>query len=408
MTSDGLVVTNAHVAGGAAAYMVTVNGRSRPIPAQLWAIAECEDLAVLRLTSGSPFSTLSWSENAPYIGLQVGAAGFPSDVSTTESSVLYTYTVGNINTATTQDGTTWSSADVFTHGATIYGGSSGGPLVETAGGTVVGVNYARSGTGRSEALSSITARGIVDRLLAGKDVLAIGISGEVFYQFFDASKKSIGYGFANQKTSQVASSAPYGVWVRGVAPRSKASLAGILPGDVITVINGRPLNADPTMNAYCNVLRSNDPNANFPMKFEIVRPKAGYVSCEGEINGHVIGKKGAPNTACPETALSSNGTYAGQVGTPGSDLYHDLSLQIKDGVISGTSSWLVGSASVPGSVTGTISPTGAVVMTEKVVYQRETYLFTYAGTYDATTRRITGRATAEDGYSEDWSVGGQQ
>lgn len=400
MTSNGHIVTNAHVAVGQGIYTVSIEGRSRPVIAELTAIAECEDLAVLKLIDGAPYPALSWSEQAPRISMKIGVAGFPGDVRSTSDPTPYTFTEGTINTDVLYQNNYWSSADIFYHSAMAFGGNSGGPVVELDTGTVVGIHYAGSDT-RHQALSSTTSRAIVDKLLAGQDVLAIGFSGEMFYRYVNASNQTIGYGLVNQKPQQAAGQYPAGVWVRGVAAGGKAKRAGVLPGDIITAVAGVPLNGnDLTMQTYCNAMRSNNPNAGRVVDLEIVRPKAGGVTCAGEINGRTMGIKGAPSTACPEAALSSNGSYQGQVGVADATLNHELVLQIRDGTITGSGNW----SDATGTIQGTLAPNGAVVMKETIRFQGQTYTANYTGQYNPATRVITGRVTFGS-LSDNWSVG---
>ena len=400
MTSNGHIVTNAHVAVGQGIYTVSIEGRSRPVIAELTAIAECEDLAVLKLIDGAPYPALSWSEQAPRISMKIGVAGFPGDVRSTNDPTPYTFTEGTINTDVLYKNNYWSSADIFYHSAMAFGGNSGGPVVELDTGTVVGIHYAGSDT-RHQALSSTTSRTIVDKLLAGQDVLAIGFSGEMFYRYTNASNQTIGYGLVNQKPEKATGQYPAGVWVRGVAAGGKAKRAGVLPGDIITAVAGVPLDGnDLTMQTYCDAMRSNNPNAGRAVDLEIVRPKAGGVRCAGEINGRAMGIKGAPSTTCPETALSSNGSYQGQVGTADATLNHELVLQIREGVITGTGQW----SDATGTLRGTLAPSGAVVMEETIPFQGQTYVATYTGQYNPATRVITGRITFGN-LSDDWSVG---
>lgn len=422
MTSNGHVVTNSHVAVGQGLYTLTVEGRPRAINAELVAIAECEDLAVLRLVSGAPYPALSWSAETPRISLKVGAAGFPADVKTSGSPVLYTFTEGIINTDVAYQSNYWSSADVFFHSAQIYGGNSGGPLVELDTGTVVGVNYARKDNNRNLALSSTTSREIVDKMLAGQDVLSIGFSGEMFYKFLDAKGTAVGYGLINQAPGTAQSLAPVGVWVRGVAAGGKAKRTGVLPGDIITAVQGVRLDSgDTTMHTYCSAMRSNNPNAGRTVDLEIIRPKAGGVTCNGEINGRTMGVKGAPSTPCPESApastttpapgtatpspapaASSGATLLGQVGAPGATLNHQLTLQVAGGTITGAGYWSDGT----GSISGQIGAGGAVTMTETIPYQGQVYTAHYTGQYNSTTRVMSGRINFM-GLYDSWSVGPQ-
>lgn len=393
--SAGRIVTNAHVVTGQGSVMVTIPGRDRPVAAELVAIAECEDLAALKLVSGSPYPALPWSVNTPRISMKVGLAGYPGDVSSTDQSAPYTLTEGTINTDVLFRNTYWASADAFYHTATSYGGNSGGPLIELDSGTVVGIHYATGADNRYLALSSTTAKGIVTELMAGRDVLALGFSGEMYYRFADGSGTVLGYGLWEQRPSgSVASKdVPIGVWVRGLAAGGRAKKAGVMPGDIITAIAGVRLDGDgndTTMATYCNTMRSQNPNSGRAMDIEVKRLKAGGVVCSGEINGRVLGLKGTPSQACPEVGAVQTGNYQGSVDYP---LSHALSLQLLDGRISGTADW----GDAKGTLQGTVSADGAVSFVQSVAYAGVTYKFTYTGARNATTGVMSGQMQASEG-----------
>jgi S1-C subfamily serine protease len=404
--SAGHIVTNAHVVTGQGSIMVTIPGRDRAVAAELVAIAECEDLAALKLVSGSPYPALPWSVNTPRISMKVGLAGYPADVGSTDQSAPYVLTEGTINTDVLFRNTYWSSADAFFHTATSYGGNSGGPLIELDSGTVVGVHYASGGDNRYVALSSTTARGIVGELMAGRDVLALGFSGEMFYRFADASGTVLGYGLYGQRPSGAVQSqdVPIGVWVRGLAAGGKAKRAGVMPGDIITAIAGVRLDGegrDTTMATYCNTMRSQNPNSGRAMDIEVKRLKAGGAVCSGEINGRVLGIKGTPSQACPETTAVQTGNYQGSADYP---MAHALSLQLLDGKISGTADW----GDARGALQGTVGADGAVSFVQNVTYAGIAYKFTYTGVRDAATGVMSGQVliTTGDSFTEQaaWSA----
>ncbi|MCJ7717588.1 MAG: serine protease, partial [Anaerolineales bacterium] len=74
---SGLAITNNHVVTGAALLKVWVGGdSSRSYNAQIIAISECSDLALIDI-EGDNFSYMEWYPGNITVGLEVYAAGFP-------------------------------------------------------------------------------------------------------------------------------------------------------------------------------------------------------------------------------------------------------------------------------------------------------------------------------------------
>ena len=149
------------------------------------------------------------------------------------------------------------------HDANIQPGNSGGPLV-SADGRVVGVNYAGGAmattTAQFFAIAHDLAMPVVEQMKTG-DVESIGING--WAVFDEAAGVS-------------------GIWVAGVTAGSPAAEAEIMPGDIITSMNGLPMGTDGTFKDYCDVLRTAGPGQ--PMNVEVLRWDTSEV-LSGEING---------------------------------------------------------------------------------------------------------------------------
>src|SRR4029453_6046088 len=97
------------------------------------------------------------------------------------------------------------------------------------------VNYATSSatnTSQFFAIDSALAQRVVEELKNG-DFESLGINGSAVVD----------------EEAGIA-----GVWVSGVAPGSPVDKAGVLPGDIVTALNGLPLASDGTMKDYCDVL----------------------------------------------------------------------------------------------------------------------------------------------------------
>lgn len=259
ISDDGLVVTNNHVVTGAATLEVYIGGDTdRSYNAKVVGVSECNDLALIQLDVDEPLPHLEWASDAPAVGTEVYAAGFPL------GDPEYTMTRGIVAKAKAFGDTPWASIDsAIEHDANIQPGNSGGPLVGTDG-RVVAVNYATGNfTNQSQffAIESTLAQDVLDELRSG-DFESLGINGSAVIDE-DA-------GLA-------------GVWVAGTAPGSPAAVAGLLPGDIVTSLNGLPIGTDGTMKDYCDVIRT---AGDRPISVEVLRFDSQEI-LRGEINGDV-------------------------------------------------------------------------------------------------------------------------
>jgi len=211
--------------------------------------------------------------------LQVYAAGFPL------GDPEFTLTQGIVSKAQADGESDWASVDsVLEHDATINPGNSGGPLVSDSG-QVVGVNYALSSfSSQYFAISRDEALQVIDQLQAGENVESIGVNG-------------VAVASADGTLS--------GIWVSSVASGSAADEAGVLPGDIITTMEGLVLATDGSMADYCDILRTKGDDST--MSIEILRYQQGeYLT--GQLNGRPL-----------ETAGVFGQQLAGDVSDTGSD-----------------------------------------------------------------------------------------
>jgi serine protease Do len=259
ISPDGLAVTNQHVVTGAATLEIFIGGdTTRSYNAQVLGVSECNDLAVLQVNVPGQVTYFEWYEDEPRAGLDVYAAGYPL------GEPEFTLTRGIVAKAKAGGDLTGTSSIDHTleHDANIQPGNSGGPLI-TQDGKVIGINYAggarASSTEQFFAIASVLARDVIERLQGG-DFESLGING---WAVFDGSA-----GIA-------------GIWVAGVEPGSPASQAKVLPGDIVTTMNGLPVGTDGTYKDYCDVIRTSGPR---PIAIEVLRYDTSEV-LRGEING---------------------------------------------------------------------------------------------------------------------------
>ncbi len=258
ISPDGLAVTNNHVVAGAATLEVFVGGASEGLNATILGVSECNDLALIDINESEPLPYLEWFEGDISAGLDVYAAGFPL------GDPEFTLTRGIVSKARAGGDLTGTSSIDHTieHDANIQPGNSGGPLVSDDG-RIVGVNYAGGAvagtTAQFFAIASDLALPVVDTLRDG-DFETLGINGWA----------------VNDAEAGIS-----GIWVAGVSAGSPASATGILPGDIVTSMNGLPVGTDGTMRDYCDVIRTAGDN---PMSVEVLRFDTSEV-LRGELNG---------------------------------------------------------------------------------------------------------------------------
>ena len=255
---SGIAVTNNHVVTGAALLKVWVGGESEPRNERVLGVSECSDLAVIDI-EGDDHTYLEWFEGPIDVGLEIYSAGFPL------GDPEFTLTKGIVSKANTGGETDWASlSSVLEHDATINPGNSGGPLVDSSG-KIVGVNYAASPMfSQYFAISRDVASSIIDQLRQDQDVDSIGVNG-VAVMSDDGSLS--------------------GVWVSSVASGSPADIAGLLPGDIVTTMEGLVLGMDGTMADYCDILRTHGPEAT--LAIEVLRYQDRQY-LEGQLNGRPL------------------------------------------------------------------------------------------------------------------------
>jgi serine protease Do len=225
--ADGLVVTNNHVIKGADQITVVLND-GREFEAKVIAAEEQLDLALLRVdTKGEKLPPLELRDSDDLeVGDLVLAIGNPFGVGQTVTSGIVS------GLARTRTGINDFGFFIQTDAA-INPGNSGGALVSMDG-RVVGINTAIfSKTGGSVGIGFAIPSNMVKAMInaeanGGKFVRPwIGASGE-------------------ELTAEIAKSLglpkPGGVVIKQVYPDGPAVRAGIKPGDVITAINGKPVN----------------------------------------------------------------------------------------------------------------------------------------------------------------------
>lgn len=220
ISSDGLILTNAHVVRDAKEVTVKLQDR-REYRAKVLGQDSATDIAVLRIDAkGLPTVRLGDPKNAQ-VGDPVLAIGSPYGLEQTATQGIVSAKGRSLGPET--------FVPFIQTDAAVNPGNSGGPLFDGAG-NVIGINaqiYSQTGgyQGLSFAIPIDVALKVKDQIVAhGKAVHArLGVQ-------IQGLNQSLAESFGLQR--------PDGALVASVAPGSAAAKAGLKSGDVITAVNG--------------------------------------------------------------------------------------------------------------------------------------------------------------------------
>ena len=253
-TSDGYIITNAHVVDGASSLKVILSS-GKTYQAKLIGSDSITDLAVIKIEATGLTAAEFGSSTDLQVADTVMAIGNPGGMEF-NSSVTVGY-VSALNREITNSETGYTMKCIQTDAA-INPGNSGGALVNMKG-QIVGINsskiVATGYEGLGFAIPIDEAQPVISELKQYgyvKDRAVLGISG----QFID-SMTSRFYGL------------PSGMYVASVTS-SAVSNAGIQKGDVITKINGTEIASQNTITA---VITSKKPGDTVTLS--VTRPLSG-------------------------------------------------------------------------------------------------------------------------------------
>ncbi len=246
VSSDGYIMTNAHVVSGASKITVSFDG-GKELDATLVGCDAPTDVAVIKV-EGKDFDFLPLGNSDDIeVGEWVVAIGSPFQL---EASL----TVGVVSAKGRQDLQITDFEDFIQTDAAINPGNSGGPLLNLEG-EVIGINTAivsKSGghVGIGFAIPSNMARNVMNQIMD---------CGSVTRGFLGVSLQPVDKDIADAFHLEKAE----GALVSEVVKDSPADKAGIKPGDIILEYNGAPVK---TLGCFRNDISLKQPGSTVKLK----------------------------------------------------------------------------------------------------------------------------------------------
>ncbi len=233
--SNGWILTNRHVVEGGSVFQVELKD-GRVLAGEVYGIDTLTDLAIVKVDATNLPTAAIGESDALEVGQLVIAIGSP--LGTYSNSVTSGIVSAKGRTITT-DGSSRPLTNLIQTDAAINPGNSGGPLLD-ANGNVVGVNtaIATNSNGIGFAIPIDVARPIMAQAVAGQELARpyLGI------QFVSITRQ-----LADEENLPVQAGALVGGRsqndqpVDGVTPGTPAAQAGIKNGDIITSVEGKPI-----------------------------------------------------------------------------------------------------------------------------------------------------------------------
>ena len=253
MTSNGLVLTNAHVIANANSIKVTLLGQTKSYNAKVIGANTTHDVAVIQIEGASNLPTVTFGKSsALQVGDSVVAVG-----NALALQGLPTVTQGIVSGLHRSLSTANSTLnDLIQTDAPINPGNSGGPLVNSSG-QVIGMNTAIIASTGTEPAQNIGFAEAIDSVLPVAQQIEAHPNPNTTSSGSLSSKPYLGVAVQNMNSAlanQLGLPAnTTGALVDQVVPGSPANNAGITPGSVIEKVGSTTIDSD---TALVNAIQS--------------------------------------------------------------------------------------------------------------------------------------------------------
>ena len=227
VSSDGLILTNAHVIADADRVSVALKD-GRTLEGKVMGTDPVTDMAVVKIEAADLPALNFGNSDELQIGEWAIAIGNPLGLDNTVTTGI----ISGTGRSSSQVGVGEKRLDFIQTDAAINPGNSGGPLLN-ARGEVIGINTAiiQNAQGLGFAIPINTAKNIAEQLIA---------QGKVDHPFLGIKMTSLTPEVKEQlkRSQDFALNIEQGVLIVEVMPNSPAALAGLRPGDIIQAIDG--------------------------------------------------------------------------------------------------------------------------------------------------------------------------
>jgi len=270
LTSNGQVLTNHHVIAGSTSISVTDVGNGQSYPATVVGYDKSRDLAVLQLRGASGLTTaplgdatkLRVGDPVMGIGNAGGAGGQPSQAAGSVTALDQSITAADQDGSDPEQLTGLIQVD-----AAIQPGDSGGPLVNSAG-QVVGIDTAAAASSATQSFTPVSTTGgggegyaipinqalsVAQQIEQGQASATVHLGPTAFLGVQIAPS-----GFAGDPQFGAGTSTVGGALVDGVLANTAAAQAGLTGGDLITAVNGQPIDSPTALSTAMAALHPGD------------------------------------------------------------------------------------------------------------------------------------------------------
>ncbi|MCI8776475.1 MAG: trypsin-like serine protease [Oscillospiraceae bacterium] len=252
MTSDGYVITNAHVISdstyGVASNISVVMSDEKKYDATIIGCDSDTDIAVLKVDATGLATAEFGNSDDLRVGELVIAIGNPLGF-----ELFGSVTCGIVSALNRDITVNDKQMNLIQTDAAINSGNSGGPLINSYG-QVIGINSAKMSSNYSENSASVEGLGFAIPMTQAKSI----IDDLINYNYVPGRPQlGIRATDIDEATSSLYNM-PVGVFVRTVTPGGAADVANIEAGDIIIGINGEAISTSEELNKIKNQFKAGD------------------------------------------------------------------------------------------------------------------------------------------------------